>query len=111
VPLPASSRFMTAFTLANNVTFATGSLDIMNVYNRQIGIFGAAEIFVKPWVPSGYIFTFNPAQRKPLALRNRPGVPTGLQLVADNEPTRSAPKSLKGRWVCAVQERPTAQLC
>ncbi len=78
-------------TLANTITYATGELDIMNVYNRQIGIFGAAEIWVKPWVPTGYIFAFNPNQRKPLAVRNRMGMPSGLQLVSDDEdyPLRS----------------------
>jgi hypothetical protein len=92
-------------TLANTVTFVTGSLDIMNVYNRQIGILGAAEIFVKPWVPSGYVFAFNPAQRKPLALRTRPGVPSGLQLVADNEQYPLRAQTFEREFGVAVQER------
>jgi hypothetical protein len=92
-------------TIANNVTFATGALDIMNVYNRQIGIFGAAEIWVKPWVPLNYIFAFNPGQRKPLAARTRPGVPSGLQLVADNEQYPLRAQTFEREIGFAVQER------
>jgi hypothetical protein len=92
-------------TLANTLTYATGSLDIMNVYNRQIGIFGAAEIWVKPWVPLHYIFAFNPGQRKPLALRTRPGVQSGLQLVADNEQYPLRAQTFEREFGVAVQER------
>jgi hypothetical protein len=35
--------------------FARGSLDMSNPTNRAIGIIGPAEVWVKPWVPSGYI--------------------------------------------------------
>jgi hypothetical protein len=92
-------------TLANNITYATGTLDIMNVYNRQIGIFGAAEVWVKPWVISGYVFAFNPNQRKPLALRNRPGAPTGLQMVADNEQYPLRAQTFEREFGLSVQER------
>jgi hypothetical protein len=47
-------------------------LDVLNIYNRPIGIFGAAEIWVKPWVPSGYLFAFNTQAPKPLRIRTRP---------------------------------------
>ena len=56
-----------------NQTNALGvELDILNIYNRPIGIFGAAEIWVKPWVPSSYCFGFNTDAPKPLAMRTRP---------------------------------------
>lgn len=41
--------------------------------NRPIGILGAAEIWVKPWVPAGYVFTFAANDpRKPLVYRQHP---------------------------------------
>jgi len=49
-------------------------LDVLNIYNRPIGIFGAAEIWVKPWVPANYLFAFNTGQQKPLKMRVRPTV-------------------------------------
>ena len=47
-------------------------LDVLNIYNRPIGIFGAAEIWVKPWVPNNYLFAFNTEVNKPLRMRTRP---------------------------------------
>ena len=47
-------------------------LDVLNIYNRPIGIFGAAEVWVKPWVPANYLFCFNTAVDKPLRIRTRP---------------------------------------
>lgn len=47
-------------------------LDVLNIYNRPIGIFGAAEIWVKPWLPASYLFAFNTTAPKPLRLRTRP---------------------------------------
>ncbi len=49
-------------------------LDVLNIYNRPIGIFGAAEVWVKPWVPANYLFAFNTDAPKPLRMRTRPSV-------------------------------------
>jgi hypothetical protein len=46
-------------------------LDIFNTYNRRIGIFGASEIWTKPWIPSGYLFAFNKSAPKPIWVRTR----------------------------------------
>lgn len=60
------------------------SLDLMNPQDRRIGMFGAAEIFVKPWMPTGYLVAVNVgAGQAPLVLRTRPGL-DGLRLVYDN---------------------------
>jgi hypothetical protein len=64
-------------------TYAVGGLDIMNIYNRSIGIFDGAEIHVKPWIPSAYVFAYNIMQNKPLKFRTRDGSWSGLQLAAD----------------------------
>jgi hypothetical protein len=51
-------------------------LDVLNIYNRPIGIFGAAEVWVKPWVPANYLFAFNTQVTKPLRKRTRPSAGT-----------------------------------
>lgn len=46
------------------------TLDITRLDNRAIGIFGAAEVWVKPWVPAGYTFCFAAGSpEKPLVMR------------------------------------------
>jgi len=56
-----------------NQTNALGTpLDVLNIYNRPIGIFGAGEVWIKPWVPANYLFAFNTAVPKPLRIRTRP---------------------------------------
>lgn len=41
--------------------------------NRAIGLLGAAEVWVKPWVPAGYVFCFaSQDSRKPLVYRLHP---------------------------------------
>lgn len=47
-------------------------LDVLNIYNRAIGILNEAEVWVKPWVPVGYALAFNTMIDKPLCLRTRP---------------------------------------
>jgi hypothetical protein len=66
-------------------------LDVMNPQNRRIGMFGAAEIFVKPWMPAGYLAAVNVGNgQPPLAMRRREGQ-GDLQLVFedDNHPLRA----------------------
>lgn len=47
-------------------------LDISRLDNRAIGLFGAAEIWVKPWMPANYTFAWDSASpNKPLAMRRR----------------------------------------
>jgi hypothetical protein len=56
---------------------AAGDLDQRNLQNRMIGVYdngsGAAEIWVKPWALSGYLFAFNVDVTKPLMMRVPPG--------------------------------------
>lgn len=47
-------------------------LDISRLDNRAIGLFGAAEVWVKPWVPRYYLFAWDAGSpQKPLAFRQR----------------------------------------
>jgi hypothetical protein len=66
-------------------------LDLMNPQNRRIGMFGVAEVFVKPWMPAGYLACVNVgAAEAPLVMRTRDGM-GDLQLVYedDNHPLRA----------------------
>jgi hypothetical protein len=88
----AAVRALTGFTAyvdarivqPTTSTYAQGqALDVMNIYNRPIGIYNGAEINVKPWVPANYMFAYNPMQAKPLKFRTRTGTWSGLQIAAD----------------------------
>lgn len=66
--------------------FEGAPLNAIRLYNRPIGIFNGAEVWVKPWIPAGYIVAFIKGQPKALVMRSRPGAGNGdLQLVADDE--------------------------
>ena len=70
----------------NGQMVARGSLNTGNIKNRKIGYYNGAEIWVKPWVYSGYLLGLNRnAAQKVLGLRepeeqNR----RGLRIVATN---------------------------
>jgi hypothetical protein len=71
---------------------ARGSLDVSNVANRAIGILGPAEIWVKPWVPAGYIACVHAGGGgAALVRRTRAAGGGNLELQFDNEiyPLRS----------------------
>jgi hypothetical protein len=65
---------------------AAGNLDISApIDNRAIGVFGGAEVWIKPWVPANYVFIFDAGGPKPLVFRQREqGALQGLRLKATN---------------------------
>jgi len=49
------------------------TLDISRIDNRAIGLLGAAEVWVKSWVPAGYVLCYDAAEsNKPLCWREHP---------------------------------------
>ncbi len=61
----------------SNAAYANGPLDLTNPGNRAIGVLGAAEVWVKPYVLASYpIAIRTQAGAKPLAMRVR-GAPGG----------------------------------
>lgn len=80
-------------------------LELMSLYNRAIGVFGSATIWVRPWVPAGYLFAFNPGVRKPLAFRTRSGQFGGLQIAAMLEDYPLYAQFMEDEFGIAVQER------
>lgn len=70
---------------ATNANQAVGRLDTTRVDNRAIGLFNGAEVWVKPWIPTGYVFAFAAGDnRKPLRFRQmeEPAL-RGLRLAAE----------------------------
>jgi hypothetical protein len=76
-------------TPPTTAAYAGGNLDTTQLYNRAIGVFDAAEVWIKPWVPSGYLFaTDSSTPMKPLRIRTRSGTLDGLgslSIAADHE--------------------------
>jgi len=71
--------------VGSGTTVADGVLDQSNAYNRAIGIFDAAEVWVKPWVPASYLFAWMQGQTPPLAWRERRPGSSNLGLDYENE--------------------------
>lgn len=73
-------------TINANANQPAGSrLDITRLDNRPIGLFGAAEIWVKPWAVANYVFCCDTGSAaKPLVMRTDPDS-VGLHLEAELE--------------------------
>lgn len=84
----AAVRAMTGFNAyqdvrvlpATTITIGRGALNPDTLYNRAIGVIGAAEVWVKPWVPSGYMLAYR-AGMAPLVFRYREGGNGDLAIV------------------------------
>lgn len=65
------------------------TLDVNNPDNRAIGVFGGAEVWVKPWVPANYQVAMDVGgAQKPLAVRTRSGGLSGsgaFRFLAEHE--------------------------
>lgn len=61
------------------------ALNAVKLYNRAIGTFNGAEVWVKPWIPAGYVFAFLRNQPKPLAMRTRTAAGGKLELVDQSD--------------------------
>lgn len=81
-------------------------LEAVPIYNRMIGEYRGAEVWVKPWVPSSYIFVFLKDQPKPLVLRTRNPGSGDLVLVADDERAPLRAKSYEREFGVACWNRP-----
>jgi hypothetical protein len=65
-------------------TVAVGILDQTNLYNRAIGLFDGAEVWVKPWIPANYMCTWLDTVT-PLVFRERTPGGGNLVLAAEDE--------------------------
>ena len=67
-------------------------LDPVQIYNRAIGIYRGAEVWIKPWVPSGYSICLMSGPTKPLCIRVDPKLGNGdlvLESESDEHPLRA----------------------
>lgn len=82
-------------------------LDPQQLYNRQIGIFGnqGAEVWVKPWIPTGYAFAFLLGAPKPMALRERRVGSMGLVVAAEDEEHPLRARTLENEYGLGVWNR------
>lgn len=81
------------------------TLDNMDIYNRAIGIYGQSEVWIKPWVPAGYVFCFNPSAPKPLRMRTRNAQNSGLHVAAELEIYPLRAQFMEREYGMAVYER------
>jgi hypothetical protein len=57
---------------ATTATTPRAGLDIANLYDRPIGLFGAAEVWIKPWMIANYAFAYVQGPPEPLVMRVPP---------------------------------------
>ena len=110
----AAVRGLTGFTAyldarivgATTAAQAPGTaLDQIQLYNRAIGVFNSAEVWVKPWLPAGYIFAFVAGQQPPLAMRIRDAQSGGLQLAYDDDDYPLRARALEREFGIGVWNR------
>lgn len=112
----ATVRGFTGFTAyldarlvpASTTAYAKGALDMTNMTNRAIGVFGPAEVWVKPWVPSGYLVAMHLGGNKALAMRTRNGGGGQLELLFDNEIYPLRARALGREFGVGVSDRAAA---
>jgi hypothetical protein len=85
--LSGFDRYIDSRIVMNNAASYAGnrSLDFSNIYNRPIGLFDGAEVWVKPWVPANYQLARATAGRKVLGFRVPKIGPKGLILASEDE--------------------------
>lgn len=72
-------------TVGSATAVADGAFPAMGLYNRPIGLFNGAEVWVKPWIPAGYLFVWVRGQDVPLVMRIRRAGAGGLELEYEDE--------------------------
>jgi hypothetical protein len=72
-----------------NAAQGTAALDPLNLNDRAIGIWnggtGSVEVWVKPWVPASYVFSFLEDVPVPVVIRRRNGGSGNLELEYEDE--------------------------
>lgn len=95
----------------SGTTIAQGTIVTNQTYNRAIGIFGtqSAQVWVKPWVPAGYMAAIQTGVPKPLVWR-RPddNESATLHLVYENELHPLRAKTMEREFGIGVWERTAA---
>lgn len=91
---------------ALNAEYAMGmNLDVANPYNRAIGLFDGAEVWVKPWAVPNYLLVIRRAGRKVLRYRRRNASAGTLQLVYEDETHPLRARVYEREFGIGVQDR------
>jgi len=80
-------------------------LDVVDINNRVIGLYGGGLIVVKPWMPTGYAFAWVRGQRKPVYKRVRDAGSDMLEMVADQEEHPLRARQFEREMGFGIQER------
>ena len=90
----------------NDVVSIPGkTLNPVATYNRAIGQFRGAEVWVKPWMINNYVFAFMVGPPKPIAMRTRNENSGNLELVSENESYPLRARIWEREFGMGVQER------
>lgn len=81
------------------------TLDANNLYNRAIGTFDGAQVWVKPWVPAGYVFCTLDGAPKPLALRTRRADSGNLEAIFEDDEAPWHAKAWEREFGFGIWER------
>lgn len=84
---------------------ARGTLSPQNLYNRPIGIFDGAEVWVKPWVPASYLFTWIMGAPQPVVIRERAAGTSNLVLAAEDEAYPLRARTLEAEFGSGIWTR------
>lgn len=84
-----------------------GPADVFNLGDRLIGFYGNtyAEVWVKPWIPAGYLLAYVQGAPKPLALREYQTGSFGLRIMANDENYPLRAETLSSEFGCGVFNR------
>jgi hypothetical protein len=90
-----------------NSTYAQGTSQGNVILDKYIGIWGTtgAQVFVKPWVPTGYMFAWVRGGPKPLAMRIRNQAFAGLRMIYENELAPLRARSFEREFGLSVWNR------
>lgn len=69
----------------NTATYSTTPVVVANLYDRRIGLFGAAEVWIKPWMIANYLFVYVRGAPVPLVMRIPAMGSADLELVYEDE--------------------------
>lgn len=69
----------------NSATVTEQRVNLANIYNRRIGLYNGAEVWIKPWMIANYAFCFVRGAPTPLVMRVPLRGSSDLQMVYDDE--------------------------
>jgi hypothetical protein len=69
----------------STATYTTQTVNIANLYDRRIGLFNGAEVWIKPWMIANYCFVYVRGAPVPLVMRVPERGSADLELVYDDE--------------------------